>query len=359
MRPQHSSLESRRAVAAVLVVIIVPVLLGFAVLTIDVGHMYNVRAELQTAADAASLAAADRLASGAEYAELRDRAREFANFNHPNHGDVFDESEFSIGVWDKDLADYFPGLTPANAVRVVTRRSTGTSNPVTLFFAGIFGVHDTDISASAVAWSAAAPPGSQVRFLIDDEMFDTDVPAIEDFADSIGWSTDDLLRDGNGDGFIDFPPTIIELPTGQVGDEALFAVGPGFPFGQDTDPSLEDFLLFREGINQHGIPKSMMDPLLGVEPESNPANYPSFVHPDSVLVSPVYKSDVSNTEPGVNALGERRGLVAFKIIGIGYDPPGSYLPNLIIEILSPTMIDTGESVIWGAAGGGGVLQLVR
>ena len=56
-------------------------------------------------------------------------------------------------------------------------------------------------------------------------------------------------------------------------------------------------------------------------------------------MSPVWKSDISDTEPGVNALGERRGLVAFKIIGIGVDPPGSVLPTVIIEIVSPADID--------------------
>ena len=36
-------------------------------------------------------------------------------------------------------------------------------------------------------------------------------------------------------------------------------------------------------------------------------------------------------------LGERRGLVAFKIIGVGQDPDGSgaVLPNLIFEIVDP------------------------
>ena len=65
------------------------------------------------------------------------------------------------------------------------------------------------------------------------------------------------------------------------------------------------------------------------------------MNPDSVLVSPLYKSDVNNTEPGVGALGERRGLIAFKIIAIGSDPDGagSLLPNLIVQIVDPATID--------------------
>ena len=44
----------RRDAVAVLVLVSLPVLLGIAVLTIDVGHMYNVRAELQTAIEGGS-----------------------------------------------------------------------------------------------------------------------------------------------------------------------------------------------------------------------------------------------------------------------------------------------------------------
>ncbi len=182
-------------------------------------------------------------------------------------------------------------------------------------------------------------------------MFDTDVPVIEDLADSLGLTSDELLSDGDGDEFIDFPPGVIELPTGQVADEALFAIGPDFPFTPTSVPSLLDFLLFEEGVDQRGIFQSEMVPLLGVEPVSDPAEYPAFVNPNQILVSPVYKSDISDTEPGVNALGERRGLVAFKIIGVGADPdgPGSVLPGMIVEIVSPTTVDLAALV---TAGGG-------
>ena len=42
--------------------------------------------------------------------------------------------------------------------------------------------------------------------------------------------------------------------------------------------------------------------------------------------------------PAVNAKGWRRGMAAFKIIGVGDDPdgPGSKLPNLIFEFVDPS-----------------------
>ncbi len=189
-------------------------------------------------------------------------------------------------------------------------------------------------------------------------------PAIEVFAADMGVSSSDLLADADGDGFIDFPPTVIELPTGQVGDEALFDIGPDFPFTSTSNPSLEDFLLFEEGGDQHGILTSQLDPLIGVKPVSDPDRYPDFVAPNSVLVSPVYKSDVSDTDPGVNALGERRGLVAFKILGIGSDPDGSGsgLPNIIVQIVDPSTLDALSSarlVFDGGGAGGGSVQLVQ
>ncbi len=52
----------RRALVAVQVAVMAPVLLGFAALTIDVGAMYNAKAELQRTADSAALAAASMLA---------------------------------------------------------------------------------------------------------------------------------------------------------------------------------------------------------------------------------------------------------------------------------------------------------
>ena len=94
----------------------------------------------------------------------------------------------------------------------------------------------------------------------------------------------------------------------------------------------------------------MFDPLVGVSPVNDGSQYASYVDPDFVHVSPVYKSDASTLNPvsgsthAVNAKGERRGLFAYKIIGVGADPDGSgsKLPNLIIEVVNPALIDLGE-----------------
>ncbi len=90
----------------------------------------------------------------------------------------------------------------------------------------------------------------------------------------------------------------------------------------------------------------MLDPLVGVSRVDDPALYPGYVNPEYIHVSPVYKSDISALNPvggvpAVNALGWRRGLVAFRVLAVGADPDGagSQLPNLVIEIVDPALVN--------------------
>ena len=57
--------------------------------------------------------------------------------------------------------------------------------------------------------------------------------------------------------------------------------------------------------------------------------------------------------PAVNALGERRGLMAFKILAVGADPDGggSNLPFLVIEVVDHSQIDLNQIGSGGASGG--------
>ena len=55
---------TRKGAVIVLVAVLIVVLLGFTVLAVDVGYMYDTRAELQNAADSAAMAAAAFLSSG-------------------------------------------------------------------------------------------------------------------------------------------------------------------------------------------------------------------------------------------------------------------------------------------------------
>jgi hypothetical protein len=220
------------------------------------------------------------------------------------------------------------------------------------------------VVADAIAVTTTST-GVSSRFLLDEEMFDTDIPVIEDLAelaDDEGVTTEYLLSDNNGDWFIDLPPgAILELPTGQQGDEGVFDIShAGFPFDDGSDPSFTDFLNYNECgcFRDDPAVKALLDPLVGVSVVPPPISgesmldyndrayqlYQTFVS-SQVQVSPIFKSDISTLNPGVpsvNALGWRRGLLAYKIIAVGSDPDGpsgSKLPNLVIEVVDPALID--------------------
>ena len=164
----------RRGATATFVVVTMPVLLGFAALTIDVAALHGTRTDLQDAADAAALSGASVLASDAmlqvhlegnassavsvvsstSITRIKSIASQFDTFGKENLG--VENGDISLGwidvtsatsslVTTGDPVDY-------NAVQVIVRRSsTGTNGPVSLMFASIFGMSTSDVSASAVA----------------------------------------------------------------------------------------------------------------------------------------------------------------------------------------------------------------
>jgi len=340
MEPLLTGRRAQRGAATVLVVAILVTLMVMVALSVDVGHMLVVRTHLQGAADAAALAAAARLPDPTDSVS---EAVAYTTHNDRGHPGILDPGDVVLGHWDLASRTFSAGANPVNSVRVALERSPGRGNALPLSFARLLGRHAASARAVAIAYSASGPG---TRFLIDEEVIDSDVPSIEELADRLGRPPDEIIRDNDGDWFIDLPPgEVLTLPTGQVGDEGLFDVShAAFPFGDSTSPSYEDFLNFNEDgtWRQDLVPKSMLDPLLGPEPVNDPADYPGFVDEDFCNVSPVWKSDLSvlnpvGGDPAVNALGERRGLLSFQLIGIGSDPDGagSKLPDIIIRICAP------------------------
>lgn len=326
----------------VFVAIIMVALMGMAALSIDIGNVLHTRTKLQSTADATALAAVTQVPS---LINVRAEAHQYAQVNEYGDGSVLVDNDVVMGNWNTGTRQFTPNGAPANAVHVTVRRTQSNNNPVATWFARVIGISTVDVAADAIAATLA---GVGSRFLIDDEMIDSDEPVIEDLALQYGMDPIDIISDGDGDWFIDLPVgEILELPTGQVGDEALFDFDhPDFPFGQGTDPSMENFLNYNEDSNSwryNEVPKEMLDPLLGVDEVDDESKYPSYVT-NQCQVSPVYKSDISALNdvdgiPAVNALGLRRGLLAFKIIAVGADPDGggSKLPNLVIQICDPVL----------------------
>jgi len=147
----HHRVPRRPAVVAVQVMLTLTVLLGFTALTVDMGYVWNVRADLQRTADAAAMAAAGRLSEVATPAlKARQAAQEYVDRNVVM-GEIVSTAGTSITLGRARLVggqyvfsevgdEEFP-----NAVRVRLTASRG------LFFARVLGRHEKSVTAEATA----------------------------------------------------------------------------------------------------------------------------------------------------------------------------------------------------------------
>ena len=160
-QPYCSLCSSRPGAVIVLVAALLVAFIGFTALAVDVGYMYNARAELQNAADSAAMAAAAFLSSGAPLdAEEGVRAKAYkyalANKAAGENSIIDSETDVVLGrAWmDGDTGKYnfIESVYPWDAVKVTVRRtSDSATGPVSLFFASVFGKATADVSASATA----------------------------------------------------------------------------------------------------------------------------------------------------------------------------------------------------------------
>ena len=154
--PRH-----RRAVVAIQVAVFAIVLVGFAALTLDIGAMYNTKSDLQRTADAAALAAAARLSQyedGTPIDLARLVAQEFTEKNKVfgNTITIDPNSDVTFGRANFDSATNSFAFTPTelmpDAVEVRVRHTSDSVNgSVSLYFARVFGIAETQMSASALA----------------------------------------------------------------------------------------------------------------------------------------------------------------------------------------------------------------
>lgn len=152
---QHQSVASfwkrEDGVFAVLTALIIGLLALLTALVIDLGFAYSNRNHLQATADASALAGAAIL--NEDDATVRSASDRYAELNMPDtrYGDVLSQGDIEIGNWDDDARTFTAGGTPRNAVRVTTRRTQATGNPVNTFFASFAGIDAFDVASSAVA----------------------------------------------------------------------------------------------------------------------------------------------------------------------------------------------------------------
>lgn len=159
MRRKSCGNVSRRRRGSVIVQSVIfggTVALGVAALAVDTGLMFSARQELQSAADAAALAAASQLGARTDaLTRARTEAQKFASANSVagENADLVDSDvEFGRAELVGDKYQFLPGATPYDAVRVKLRRDqTAADGPVSLLFAKVFDMDSAELSASATA----------------------------------------------------------------------------------------------------------------------------------------------------------------------------------------------------------------
>lgn len=178
-------LDNESGVVIVWVALLMVVLLSFAAMAIDIGHLMVVRNELQNAADAAALAGAQYF-----YPSLTPKipnwtAAETQAINsiqlNKSDGVTLVDGVVQSGYWNlsgSPLGLQAKGITPENldypAVMVqVSRGDQANGGPVVNFFASIMGIGSSSVSAQAVAICASpgvAYPGAIFPIAISKEM---------------------------------------------------------------------------------------------------------------------------------------------------------------------------------------------
>jgi hypothetical protein len=177
----HHYGKNKRGATIIIVALVLFTLLAFIALSIDLGHLYVARNELQNAADAAALAGAQDLYND-EGTEINAWANQTAydiavankseqvpvevNWTSGNDGDVQrghwsfglsdlprgfypNESTAPFDLWNISTEELDAEVDFINAVKVVSRRQ---ATPVASFFSRIFGHESFELSADAVAY---------------------------------------------------------------------------------------------------------------------------------------------------------------------------------------------------------------
>ncbi|MDH5297698.1 MAG: pilus assembly protein TadG-related protein [Desulfobulbaceae bacterium] len=261
-----------KGAVAPLVAILMVLLLGCLALVVDLGHLHNVKTELQRAVDAAALAGARELdGKNEEITRAQQAAMAVAGQNTVNGSalslDV--NADIQVGTWDVGAygtaaADRFtamPSGTPNPPSEMLTAVKVTKQLQIERFFAIIWGDETTTVGADAIAVVTYEEPGLPIALLsclpyvggsygesvcgikLYKELSNTD--------DTAGW-------------------TSLTLPTGPQGIPN--AADVKFLFTKEGQKVL-DTILYGDNANHQGIENSPVTPSCGTSNVgSDPAN---------------------------------------------------------------------------------------
>jgi len=120
--------------------------MGMVAFTVDIGYIAVVKTKLQATADAIVFAASVELPDKTKLDQI---AKQYANLNYPDGGNILADADIEIGIWDGEKFTPTTNPSTANALRVTVRQSQANGNPLSLYFAPILGITSADVSASA------------------------------------------------------------------------------------------------------------------------------------------------------------------------------------------------------------------
>jgi len=124
---------------------------------VDLSRAYAIQNSLQTAADAAAMAAAHDLRD--QHLALQSAKRMLeAHLPLAEHGQVLADTDFVVGNWDSDTKVFTAGTSSPNALQLTVRRAAASGNPVELNFARVVGFSSMDLQASATATVSSSLP---------------------------------------------------------------------------------------------------------------------------------------------------------------------------------------------------------
>ena len=157
------SLSNERGAVVVLVAVLLFLIFFCVALVVDIGHIHNVKIELQRAVDAAALAGAQVLPADETAVDAAAVAMGYAN-QVDNDAVVIDPAEVKLGCWEEEISQALTAsnrfTTPAEDANCTAIKINAVKVKVTLdvphFF--FFPVDDSTVIADAIAVAHSVNP---------------------------------------------------------------------------------------------------------------------------------------------------------------------------------------------------------
>jgi Flp pilus assembly protein TadG len=171
-------MNDQRGGVAIWFALLLPVLLGFAALAVDLARLNLTKVQLQNAADAAALAGAASLtdAGGTPYnwSAAATKAQEFAKRNFADASQIQDGNvSIDTGYWNIPNSSYNASHTSTASGDVPAVHATISITGLKLFFAPIFNITEKDVIHASAIGVIAPPAGGTGMFpmAINSQMF--------------------------------------------------------------------------------------------------------------------------------------------------------------------------------------------